>query len=502
MNKPLLLVILDGWGYREEIKNNAIAQANIPYFKSLWENYPHSLLRASGSAVGLPDGQMGNSEVGHTIIGAGKIIYTDLARINKAIEENQFENNEAFKKLFDHVKKHNSTLHVKGLASDGGVHSHLDHLYAFIKAAEKAGISKIAIHAFTDGRDTPPQSSHQYLVELEKILEEAGIGQIATVTGRFYAMDRDNNWHRTDKAEQAIFKAQGKTFGSEKPSVVVKKLYEEGLTDELLEPIVFLDETGNSWVISKNDGVFFFNFRPDRAKQISKKILEKKDELNLCFATLTQYDKDFDCLVAFPPIPATATLAGELDKAGLKQAHVAETEKFAHVTYFFNGGKKDEHLNEKHILINSRKDIETHDQSPKMMAKEVADETIKAIAQGCDFILVNFANADMVGHTANSAAIIEAVEEVDVQLKRITEFLQEKGGTAIVTADHGNAEVNIDKNGLPHTAHTTNPVPFIITKKGLKLNDGSLADIAPTIMDLLQLDKPLGMTGNSLIKHS
>lgn len=507
MNKnkggSVVLIVLDGWGYREDITHNAIAQAKTPYFDMLWKKYPTTLIEASGLAVGLPEGQMGNSEIGHTTIGTGKIMDTDLVRIGKAIKTGDFARNAAFVKLFDHVQKHNSTLHVKGMIGQGGVHAHSDHLHAFLKAAKEAGISKIAIHVFTDGRDTPPQSAAEYLKELEALIGELGVGFIASASGRFYSMDRDNNWDRLKKAEDALFECKGTVCKDKKPSQLMADLYKNGVLDEMLEPVVFYDDTGNGYKVEQNDGVFFFNFRADRARMLSSKIMGQVVEKNLCFVTLTEYDKKLDAIVAFPPATIETTLAAEVSRAGLSQAHIAETEKFPHATYFLNGGREMPHEFEEHILLDSRKDVPRHDLAPKMRADAIADKAIEQIEKGTRFIFINFANPDMVGHTANVPAIVEAVEEVDMQLKRVVEKTLEKGGEVFVTADHGNAEVNIDPvTGEKHTAHTINPVPAILVgEKNITLSKGTLADIAPTLLELLGLPKPKPMTGKSLISN-
>ncbi|MBM2818242.1 MAG: phosphoglycerate mutase (2,3-diphosphoglycerate-independent) [Parcubacteria group bacterium] len=501
IKKQIILIVLDGWGYREEKKDNAIAEAATPFFDSLWKNSPHALLEASGLAVGLPEGQMGNSEVGHIAIGAGKIVNTDLVRIGKAIENGEFANNPAFAELFNHVKENDSVLHVQGLLGIGGVHSHTDHLYAFLKAAKESGVKKIALHLFTDGRDTAPQSAYGYLSELENFLKELGIGFIASASGRFYAMDRDNNWERLQKAEDALFECKGNICAERKPSEIVKELYNKGIFDEHIEPIVFVDESGKSYQIKDNDGVFFFNFRADRARMLSKKVCDKADGCNILFVTLTQYDKNFNCLVAFPPEAIETTLGNEISKAGFTQVRVAETEKFAHATYFLNGGREEPYAGEKRILIPSRKDVKTHDMAPKMRAEEIADKAIEEIKNGTDFVFINFANADMVGHTANREAIIIAIEELDKQLKRICDSVKDKNSIIFITADHGNAEINIDsKTGEKHTSHTTNPVPIIVTDKNLILHKGVLADIAPTILNLFGIEIPKTMAGKILTK--
>jgi 2,3-bisphosphoglycerate-independent phosphoglycerate mutase len=500
--KQAVLIVLDGWGHREDTQDNAVAAAKKPFFEKIWKEFPHTLLEASGLDVGLPYGQMGNSEIGHTTIGAGTVIDTDLVRVKKSIDSGEFEKIPAFIKLFDHVKKNNSTLHVKGLLGTGGVHAHQDHLIAFISAAKNAGIKNIAIHVFTDGRDTAPQSSAQFLRELESDLEKIGIGFIATATGRFYAMDRDNNWDRIKRAEEALFECKGTICKpGDIPSEIISKLHAKGILDEHLEPVIFLDKSSKSYPIKANDSVFFFNFRADRARMISKKMIEKAAAENIAFATLTEYDKTFKCEVAFPQRTIETTIAKEVSQAKLTQAHIAETEKFPHATYFLNGGIEEKYPGEKHILLDSRKDVKTHDMAPEMRAEAIADKAIEEINSGTNFIFINFANPDMVGHTANVPAIIKAVETVDVHLKRVLEALEKKGGIAFVTADHGNAEVNIDPvTREKHTAHTINPVPAIVTSKDLRLSSGGLADIAPTILALLGIKKPQAMTGKSLVE--
>jgi 2,3-bisphosphoglycerate-independent phosphoglycerate mutase len=502
----VVLIILDGWGHREEKENNAIAEARTPFFDWLWNEYPHTLLDASQEAVGLPAGTIGNSEIGHMTMGAGKVIDTDLIKISKAVHNNQLADNPSLKKLFLHVKKYSSTLHILGMVSQAGVHSHQEHLHGFLKAAKQSGLEKVVIHAFTDGRDSPPQKNHKYLEELENVISDLGIGYIATATGRYFAMDRDNNWNRTEKAEKALFEVKGKAYINQKPSEVIKELYKGGALDEYLEPLIFLDQNGKGYPIENNDGIFFFNFRTDRPRQLSYKIMERAKKQNLFFVTMTEYDPKIECLVAFPPEKPDTTLAAEISKAGLRQAHIAETEKYGHVTFFFNGGKQTPHENEKHFLIESRKDVPTHDLAPEMKAIEIADKAIECINEGTNFIVMNFANADIVGHTANKPAIIKAVEIVDRELKKIYERAAQKNALIIVTADHGNAELNIHpETEEKHTAHTTNMVPFILIDSlkvksyKLKADKASLADIAPTILQLMELPQPKGMTGKSLI---
>lgn len=504
---PVMLIVLDGWGHRQEGEHNAIFDAHTPFFDSLMEKYPHTLLNASQQHVGLPEGTIGNSEIGHMTMGAGRVIDTDLVRISKAMREGHFNTNPAFVNLFDHVKKHNSTLHILGLVSGGGVHSHHEHLHGFLQAAKNAGLTKVVIHAFTDGRDVAPTSAAKYLKELEKVTQDLGIGYIATASGRYYAMDRDKNYNRTKKVEDAIFESLGKQHKNKKPSTVLEELYNEGVIDELLEPLVFLDNDGKSYKIENNDGVFFFNFRSDRPRQLSKSIVERTKKQNLFFVTLTEYDPSLQTEVAFPPVRTETTLGAEISQARLTQAHIAETEKYAHVTFFFNGGKQKPYDGERDILIDTRKDVKTHDQAPQMRAREIADKALQELNEGVDFVLINFANADIVGHTANKPAIIKAVETIDEQLKRVVEKILDLSGTAIITADHGNAEQNVDPHtGDKHTAHTLNQVPFILvsslptTNYKLPTAPGTLADIAPTILQLMDLPKPSSMTGQSLIK--
>jgi 2,3-bisphosphoglycerate-independent phosphoglycerate mutase len=514
-DKQVVLIVLDGWGYRTDPKDNAVAAARKPNFDRLWSEYPHTLLEASGLAVGLPKGQMGNSEIGHMTIGAGKPIDTDLVRINKSIECGTLAENETLLALFAHVKDRNSTLHIQGLLSDGGVHSHFEHLFAILREAKAAGIERVAIHCFTDGRDTPPQSAVAYLKKLEETLEEVGIGFIATVSGRFYAMDRDSNWDRLEKVEKALFKCEGNVchLGNSSVSGFIENLYKEGKTDELLEPIVCHGADGTACAIEPHDAVFFYNFRPDRARMLSKKILERATTDDILYATMTSYGDEYKCPVAFPAMAIETTLAKEIAQAGLTQAHIAETEKFPHATYFLNGGVEKPYENEEHVLLASRKDVQTHDQAPKMRAEAIADAAIERIEQGVNFLFINFANPDMVGHTANIPAIIEAVEETDAQMNRVVEALTSRGGTAIIIADHGNAEVNRDPiTSEKHTAHTTNPVPCIITSGSVTLRpadtscestsdmvSGSLTDVTPTVFSLFGINQPATMTGTSLL---
>lgn len=498
--KQVALIVLDGWGHREDTKDNAIADAKTPFFDSLWNTYPHSTLDASEEKVGLPEGQIGNSEVGHMTIGAGRVIDTDLVRITKAIRNNTFNSTPAFVAAFDHAKRHGSTLHIMGLVSPGGIHSHEEHVHALVHAAKDAGLTKVAIHAFTDGRDVAPQSAHKSLASLEELCEELGVGFVATVCGRFFAMDRDNNWDRAERAWQAISSGDG-TVCEIKPSEAVAQLHKTGALDEHLEPMVCVDTTGTSYQISENDAVIFANFRSDRARMLSELVAKDSASKGLYFVTLTEYDPKINAHVAFPPERVGTTLAAEISKAGLTQAHIAETEKYPHATYFLNGGRKEPHEGEVHVLVESRKDVQTHDLAPEMRAKEIADKAIEQIESGTDFLFINFANADMVGHTANVPALITAIETIDRELARVLNALHARGGFAFITSDHGNAETNIDhETGVKHTAHTLNIVPAILTQQGHTLKNGTLADVAPTILTLYELPIPSSMNGVVLTK--
>lgn len=498
--KQIALIVLDGWGYREETKDNAIAEAKKPFFDSIWNKYSHTTLEASGTRLGLPEGQMGNSEIGHMTIGAGRILDQDLVRINKAIISGDFKNNKELISLFDHVLANDSVLHVAGLLSPGGIHSHMSHLFAFLKNAKDYGVKKIAIHVITDGRDAPPQSGSDCIETLERLLEILGVGEIASVSGRLYAMDRDKRWERLEKAEEVMFEGKGEPC-SIQSSVCLDGMYKEGKLDEQLLPFVCLNKSGATYTLNKNDGFFLFNFRADRMRMLTSKILERSKKDNIHLVTMTDYGKDFDCAVVFPPIKVNITLGKVISDNNMTQAHIAETEKFAHVTYFLNCGEETPYKGEEQILVQSPKGVLTYDLAPKMSAKGVADEAIKQIEKGVDFIFINFANPDMVGHTANAPSVITAIEETDLELSRVVTALQARNGIACVTADHGNAEINIDPvTGLKHTSHTTSLVPFIITDMTKPLREeGTLADVAPTVLSLFGLDKPEEMTGENLI---
>jgi 2,3-bisphosphoglycerate-independent phosphoglycerate mutase len=499
--RQVMLIVLDGWGHRADTNHNAIANAKTPFFDSLWAKYPHALVEASGQDVGLPEGQIGNSEVGHMTIGSGTIIDTDLVQITKAFREGTFEKNPAFLDLVAHIKKNGSTLHLMGLVSPGGVHSHSAHLDGILRAVKNASITKVAIHAFTDGRDTPPQSAGKYLAGLETLITDVGIGRIATASGRFFAMDRDQNFDRLARVEKAMWEGEGRIASGILSSKDIASQYKNGVVDEHLEPTVYLDTDGAASTVRPHDGILMWNFRPDRSRMLAQNILKRAEAEDLKLLTFTQYENNTNALVAFTKGRIVTTIAREVSQAGLTQVHIAETEKYAHATYFLNGGVEEKYPGEEHVMIESRKDVPTHDLAPKMRAKEIADATLEHIAKGTDFIFVNFANSDMVGHTANKDAIVTAVEEVDLQLSRVVSAMLETGGVVLITSDHGNAETNIDpESGERHTAHTHNPVPAIITDTLISMKErGSLADIAPTALLLLGLPIPGVMTGKPLV---
>lgn len=504
---PVAIIILDGFGWRPEVEGNAVAQAKKPNFDRYYSEFPHTTLKAAGLDVGLPDGQMGNSEVGHTNIGAGRIVYQSLTRIDKAIEEGEFKTNSALNAAFSHVLENQSALHLFGLLSDGGVHSHLNHLLALIEVAREKGIEKVYIHAFMDGRDVDPHAGPTYLKTLEEKLVEVGVGKIATVSGRYYAMDRDKRWERVKLAYDAIAHASGPQYNS--ALEVIEHSYAEGITDEFVVPAVIARDGQPIAKVENNDAIIFFNFRPDRAIQLSNAFTDKTWDhfdrgnraQNVKFVTMTLYNPSIDAEVAFPPIPMTNVLGEVLSKAGLSQLRIAETEKYPHVTFFMNGGRNEEFPGENRILIPSPK-VATYDLKPEMSAYEVGDALYQSIMNDeNDAIILNFANPDMVGHSGMLEPTIKAIEAVDENLGKVVDAILEKGGSAIIFADHGNSETMLTPEGTPHTAHTTVPVPVIVTKKGITLRaDGRLADIAPTMLDLLQVEQPSEMTGTTLIE--
>ncbi|PRZ16310.1 phosphoglycerate mutase [Laceyella sediminis] len=509
--KPVLLCILDGFALRGETEGNAVAQANKPNFDRYWNTYPHTTLTASGNAVGLPEGQMGNSEVGHLNIGAGRVVYQDLTRVTKSIEDGEFFQNETFLGAIKHVKEHGSALHLYGLLSDGGVHSHIRHLFALLDLAAKEQVERVYVHAFLDGRDVAPDSAVTYIKQLQAKLDEVGVGQIATVQGRYYAMDRDKRWERTEKSYRAMVYGEGPTYRD--PVEAVQASYEQSIYDEFVMPTVIVDEHNQPvGTITDNDAVIFYNFRPDRAIQISLAFTNDdfrgfdrgpKRPQHLYYVCLTKFSETVDGYVAYKPTDLDNTFGEVVSQQGLKQLRIAETEKYPHVTFFFNGGREEKFPGEERILINSPK-VATYDLKPEMSAYEVTEALLKEIeAEKYDTIILNFANPDMVGHSGKLEPTIKAVEAVDECLGRIVDLVISKGGVAVITADHGNADMVIDENGRPHTAHTTFPVPFIVTKQGVTLREGGiLADIAPTMLDLLGLEKPEEMTGNTLLSRS
>jgi 2,3-bisphosphoglycerate-independent phosphoglycerate mutase len=470
------LVILDGWGCAPPGRGNAVALAETPVFDRLWAEYPHTTLGASGEAVGLPLGQMGNSEVGHLTIGSGRVLYQDLMRVNKAIEDGSFFENEVLRAAFARGNR----VHLLGLVSHGGVHSHIDHVQALLRFAPE----KTWIHAFTDGRDVSPHAAVHDLAELP-------VDRISTVAGRYYAMDRDKRWDRTDRALAAIVGGEG--AHADDPVAAVQASYDAGVTDEFVEPVVIVGRPR----LEHGDAAIFFNFRPDRARQLTQKLLEAGFDLT----TMTRYRADFDCPVVFKEQTVVETVAEVLAEEGIRQLHVAETEKYAHVTYFFNGGREEEWPGETRILVPSPRDVGTYDEKPEMSAAEVARRFATEIGTGYGFGVVNFANPDMVGHTGIIPAVVRAVETTDACLGEVVEAVERAGGVALITADHGNAEQMLEADGVsPFTAHTTNPVPLILTANGAGLRaGGELSDLAPTCLELLGLAQPEEMTGRSLL---
>ncbi|WP_071393618.1 2,3-bisphosphoglycerate-independent phosphoglycerate mutase [Bacillus tuaregi] len=506
---PVALIILDGFGCRDEQKGNAVAQAKKPNFDRLWKQFPHNHLGASGESVGLPDGQMGNSEVGHMNIGAGRIVYQNFTRVNIAIREGEFEKNETFLDAVNHVKQHDSALHLFGLLSDGGVHSHITHMYALLRMAADHGLKKVYVHGFLDGRDVGPQTADIYISEALEKMKEYGVGEFATISGRYYSMDRDKRWERVEKCYRSMVYGEGPSYTD--PLQVVKDSYENGIYDEFVLPSVITKENGEPVAtIQNNDAVIFYNFRPDRAIQISNTFTNEdfrsfdrgeKHPSPLHFVCLTHFSESVNGYVAFKPTNLDNTLGEVLAQNNLTQLRIAETEKYPHVTFFLSGGREDAFPGEERILINSPK-VATYDLQPEMSAYEVTDALLKEIAADkFDAIILNFANPDMVGHSGMLEPTIKAVETVDECLGKVVDAILAKGGHAIITADHGNADEVITIDDKPMTAHTTNPVPVIVTKEGVTIRDGGiLADLAPTILDLLGVEKPAEMTGTTIIK--
>ncbi|MGI6285834.1 2,3-bisphosphoglycerate-independent phosphoglycerate mutase [Neomoorella humiferrea] len=507
-NRPLMLMILDGFGLGHPGEGNAITRGNLPNYRRLIHTYPHTRLKASGEAVGLPAGQMGNSEVGHLNIGAGRIVYQELTRISKAIKDGTFFTNEVLLKAVRGAKERGGALHLMGLVSDGGVHSHLEHLYALLELAQREGMERVYIHAFLDGRDVPPASAAGYLRQVEEECRRRGIGAIATIMGRYYAMDRDRRWERTEKAYRALVVGEGQQFPS--AATAIQASYDRDVTDEFVEPSVITRLGQPVARICNGDSVIFFNFRADRARQLTRAFVDRDFEpfarpggrLEIDFVCLTQYDVTIPAPVAFPPQVLTNVLGEVIANNGLKQLRIAETEKYAHVTFFFNGGVEEPFPGEDRLLIPSPK-VATYDQKPSMSAREVTDAVLERLDK-YDFIVLNFANPDMVGHTGDLNAAIAAVETVDECLGRIAAAMEERRAPLLVTADHGNAEEMLEPNGEPHTAHTSNLVPFILVDAGYRdaaLREGALEDVAPTVLDILGLPQPAEMTGKSLIER-
>jgi 2,3-bisphosphoglycerate-independent phosphoglycerate mutase len=506
--KPVALIILDGFGLRDDVTGNAVAQANKPNYDRYWSAYPHTTLTASGEAVGLPDGQMGNSEVGHLNIGAGRIVYQDLTRISKSIRDGEFFDNETILGAVRHVKAKSKKLHLYGLLSDGGVHSHIEHLFALLDLAKKEELEEVYIHAFLDGRDVSPDSAKGYLESLQAKIEEVGVGRIATVQGRYYAMDRDKRWERTEKSYRAMVYGEGPKYSD--PVQAVVESYEKSVYDEFVMPTVIVDgENKPVGLVESDDAVIFFNFRPDRAIQLSQVFTNEdfrgfdrgeQHPVNLYFVCLTLFSETVGGFVAYSPKNLDNTLGEVLAQNNKKQLRTAETEKYPHVTFFFSGGRDAELPGETRVLINSPK-VATYDLKPEMSAYELAESTVREIeSDKHDAIILNFANPDMVGHSGMLEPTIKAVEATDECLGKVVEAVLAKGGVCIITADHGNADMVFDENGRPFTAHTTNPVPLIVTRAGETLREGGiLADIAPTFLDLLELAKPKEMTGTTLI---
>ena len=502
MKKPLVLMILDGFGIAP-VEGNAIAAANKPNLDKIFAENPHTQIGASGMDVGLPDGQMGNSEVGHTNIGAGRIVYQELTRITKSAQDGDMDKNEALLKAMNNAKDNGKALHFMGLLSDGGVHSHNTHLYALLEMAKKLGVEKVFVHCFMDGRDVPPSSGKDYVKELMDKLEEIGVGKIATVMGRYYAMDRDNRWERVEKAYAAMVYGEGEQ--AECPLCAMQNSYDKEVTDEFVVPTV----VKGAEPISQGDSVIFYNFRPDRAREITRTLVDpdftgferKKGFFPLTYVCMTQYDATMPNVeVAYKPESLVNTFGEYISNKGLTQLRIAETEKYAHVTFFFNGGVEKQYPGEDRILVKSPA-VATYDLQPEMSAYEVTDKMVEAVKSGkYDALILNYANCDMVGHTGVFEAAVKAVEAVDTCVGRVVEAVKEMGGCVLLTADHGNADKMVDEDGTPFTAHTTNPVPFCVINHPCQLREGGrLADIAPTMLKVLGLEQPAEMTGESII---
>ncbi|MGE6414626.1 2,3-bisphosphoglycerate-independent phosphoglycerate mutase [Planococcus kocurii] len=503
---PAALIILDGFGCREESFGNAVAQANKPNFDRLWETYPHELLTASGEAVGLPEGQMGNSEVGHLNIGAGRVVYQNLTRINKAIRDGDFYENPAFLEAIANAKSRGKALHILGLLSDGGVHSHYEHLFALLRLAKQQGLTEVYVHGFLDGRDVGPRTALKYVEQAEQQMTEIGIGKFASISGRYYAMDRDQRWERADLAYRVLVDGVGEM--AESATAGIAASYEEGVSDEFVLPFVIEEDGKPVATVDSGDSLIFFNFRPDRSIQLTKAFIREdfvgfplsaKHPRALSYITFTSYSEDLPTRVAFETLNLENTIGEVLSANGLTQLRIAETEKYPHVTFFMSGGREDVFPGEDRILVASPK-VATYDLQPEMSAYEVTDRLVEQIEAGAhDAIILNFANPDMVGHSGMLEPTIRAIEVVDECLGRIVDALHAQGGSALITADHGNADEVRTLEGQPMTAHTTNQVPVILTKSGHELRKGGiLADLAPTILKMLNVEQPVEMTGKPL----
>ncbi len=508
--RPVVLLILDGWGYREELANNAIASATKPCWDRLWKEYPHTLLRASESAVGLPSDQMGNSEVGHLNLGAGRVVYQEFSRVTNAVENGDFENNSTLLQGIEKAVESEKAIHILGLLSDGGVHSHESHIHAMVKMAIKQGAQRIYLHAFLDGRDTSPKSASAAIQAMENVFEEAGGGQFASVIGRYFAMDRDHRWQRIEAAYAMISHGESE-YTAVSASEAVEKAYLRGESDEFVQATCIRSAGKPEIEIQDGDVVFFMNFRSDRARQITRPFIDKAfDNFDVGrrialgdFITLTEYSADFDVPVAFPPERLANVFGEYIANLGMRQLRIAETEKYAHVTFFLNGGIEKPFIGEDRILVRSP-DVATYDLQPQMSAFELTEKLISALEmKKYDVVICNFANPDMVGHTGNFAATVAAIEVVDKCLEQIVSCVRELDGELLITADHGNAELmRNEEAGQAHTAHTTNPVPFIYVGRDADLNNsGTLSDVTPTMLYLLGVEQPHEMSGHSLIEH-
>ena len=504
---PVMLMILDGFGINEKTDGNAVKLAKTPNIDKLMKKYPNTIMYTSGLKVGLPDGQMGNSEVGHTNIGAGRFVYQELTKITKSIEDGDFFAIPEFIEAIENCKKHNSKLHILGLLSDGGVHSHIRHLYGLLEMAKRRDFEDVYVHCFLDGRDTPPASAEGYITQLEEKMKEKKVGKIASISGRYYAMDRDKRWDRVKKCYDALVRGEGNKATS--ATIAIEDSYQKEVFDEFVEPTVIVNNDTPIATIGENDSVIFFNFRPDRAREITRAIVDpdfdgfETEKINTYFVCFTNYDETMpNVKIAFKKEPLINTFGEVLSKNGLTQLRIAETEKYAHVTFFFNGGEEKQYPGEDRILVPSPK-VATYDLQPEMSANEVTENVVNAIESNkYNAIILNYANPDMVGHTGNLPATIKAVEAIDKCIEKVVDAILKQHGTLIITADHGNCEQMIDyKTGEPHTAHTTNPVPLILVteNKDLKIKSGKLADLAPTMLEILNIEKPKEMTGESIL---